>query len=159
MWGKKVRNCVNCRSGIFLITKSRECPFSTDLLAFVRIFTAPLNILEKLLQEKEALCNFKDTHLHVEDLKALEFLENRYWSIIIIGCAVWYIIFGRCSLLLTLYQTSISEDEKFLESMSLSPCSRQATLMRLCEKKILVDAVNYAKHKLEEFTKQIAPTK
>lgn len=141
-----------CRSGIFLLTKSRECPFSADLLAFVRIFTAPLSILEGLLQEKKSLGNLRDLQLQPEDSKALEFIEKRYCRITLI--LVTKILCYRCSLLLTSYPGSISEDEKCLESVSLSHCSKHAILMRTCEKKILTDAINYAKGKREELMKR-----
>lgn len=67
-----------CRSGSFFLFKSEGNPFSPDLQAFVRIFTAPLDMLEKLLDEKETLqSNVKNSSWQEGDLKALEFLEKR----------------------------------------------------------------------------------
>ena len=56
----------------------------------------------------------------------------------------------RCSLLLASYPTTMSEDEKMLESTPTTCSAYQAILMRLCEKKILMDAVYYAKRKWDE---------
>ena len=76
LWGEMF--CMFCRSGMFLLVKSKDCPFSADMLAFVRIFSAPLNILEGLLKEKTALDNLRNMQFQMEDLKALEFIEKRY---------------------------------------------------------------------------------
>ncbi len=53
------------------------------MLAFVRIFTAPLNVLEEYLQERKTLDKLKDTQLEVGDCDALEFLEKRCMYIFI----------------------------------------------------------------------------
>lgn len=63
---------------MFLLVKSNDCPFSADMLAFVRIFTAPLNILEELLKEETTLDNLRNMQFQTDDLKALEFIEKRY---------------------------------------------------------------------------------
>lgn len=73
------------RSGSFFLFKSEGNPFSPDLQAFVRIFTAPLNVLERLLDEKETLQSYvKNCSWQEGDLKALEFLEKRLKGLCIV---------------------------------------------------------------------------
>ena len=64
---------------MFTLTKSKELPFGPDLLAFVRIFTAPPALLERLaLQEKEQLQSLQEPCVTEKDIDTLEFLEKRY---------------------------------------------------------------------------------
>lgn len=69
----------DCRSGLFDVTKSTENPFSPELCAFVRIFTADSDKLEKLCSDKNPLqVEIKDTKWKPDDLCVLEFLNKRH---------------------------------------------------------------------------------
>lgn len=82
------------RTGLFKLAISEDQPFSADMLAFVRIFTASLNTLEVWLQDKKAPDNLRNVCLTKEDTKPLEFLEKRYVHSFRVTCV--YFDLGAC---------------------------------------------------------------
>ena len=67
-----------CSSGPFYLVKEAN-PFSPDLVAFVRIFTADLHTLQLFKAGTTQLeSKLKSTEWHPRDNKVFEFLENRY---------------------------------------------------------------------------------
>ena len=67
-----------CRSGLFPIIKLEQNPFSPELCAYVRIFTAPLKVLQHLISDGTSSIKLKSTCWERDDLRALDFLEKRY---------------------------------------------------------------------------------
>lgn len=139
------------RSGAFQIRAVGDCPFSSQLISFVRVFTANAAQLKEYLEEEEERRKERLTAMTWDkaDERVLDFLEKRS------ATKMWFLkeqemylmfhhLYIRCTLLLLHYKSTIEHDTSLLSSDELSPHARLAVMMRLCEKKMLQNAVNYA---------------
>ncbi|KAL5008814.1 hypothetical protein ScPMuIL_014395 [Solemya velum] len=98
-----------------------EDPVSTDLLAFLRIFS---------MDERE----FEIAGLVRSEIFVSKEVEEKVWSF----------LETRAAILLRSYETTIEEDEEILKNTELSPFVRQVVQLRMCEKKILKTANTFA---------------
>ena len=69
-----------CSPGQFPV-RSGLTPFSPELIGFTRVFTASLELLKEWMElkdDKQLQKTLTSDKLEYRDIKALEFLQNRY---------------------------------------------------------------------------------
>ncbi|XP_064403787.1 actin-histidine N-methyltransferase-like [Halichondria panicea] len=126
---KKILEKLNIPVGGEFSVYCMECPFSQSLVAFTRVFTATAEELEGLLimdQEQLTGTLFNDRWSG----------DNRVLSFLLI----------RCQILLRSYTTSLDQDAPLLDKLhTFTPYTQLAIQIRICEKRILHNAVAYAR--------------
>lgn len=112
----------------FFIKKATQQPIDGKLLAFLRIFNMNEEQLEHWLE------NGKSADLQYIECALDTTLEKKAWTF----------LQTRLKLLLTAYKTTTEEDKKLLvEDKQMTPNKQLAIRMRLTEKLIINDTLNY----------------
>ncbi|XP_030745557.1 actin-histidine N-methyltransferase [Sitophilus oryzae] len=109
-------------------------PVDGRLLAFLRVFNMDADQLEHWLESD------KSSDLQYQECGLETSLELKSWAF----------LKARLNLLLSSYKTTLEEDQKLLSAKKIGNNMRTAIKMRLCEKTILRDCLNYVDEMIQK---------